>query len=67
MPIAAGSPPLMYSLGVTKRLFWVRYQEHSNGKDKVLALQRKMEDKQQTRETFQVVARAMITVTHDDG
>ena len=67
VPIAIGSYPLLYSLDVTKCLVFGRHQEYSNGQDKVLALQKKLETKQHTREAVQVIAIAVITIAQDDG
>lgn len=67
MPITISSYPLFYSLDVTKCLVLVRHQEYSNGQDKVLAQQKKLETKQQTREAVQVVVIAVITIAQDDG
>lgn len=67
VPVAIGSYPLLYSLDVTQGLVLVRHQEDSNGQDKVLALQKKLETKQQSREAVQVVAVAVITIAQDDG
>lgn len=67
VPIMIGSYPLLYSLDVTQCLVLVRHQEDSNGQDKVLALQKKLETKQQTREAVQVVEVAVITRAQDDG